>query len=237
MHNGKVCVLDTGYMGRGVIVVTERRYGCSRFFIHPETGLLCAIPQKSRKTLRAKQRAARSENFRWLDCHFALKQIGAIWFACQFRVVPSEGRFKAYDHSVGQEVGRGGLIRLNGQYLHCFAKRQLSRRELRRYGLRNGHLIGAQSSVGCMCSRFRTALWTSTGRRSWVIGHCRLAVHIRPRVSTRIAQMAERQCYPDRSLPAVQFLARHFRWAEVVGYRMLLVRLQWPAQYAGLAQW
>jgi len=26
-------------------------------------------------------------------------------------------RFKAYDHSVGQEVGRGGLIRLNGQYL------------------------------------------------------------------------------------------------------------------------
>ena len=30
---------------------------------------------------------------------------------------------------------------------------------------------------------------------------------------------------------------QHFRWAEVVGYRMLLVRLQWPAQHAGLAQW
>src|SRR4051794_15838672 len=85
MHNGQVCVLDTSYMGRGVIAVTDQRYGYSRFFIHPETGLLCAIPQKSRKALRAKRRAARSENFRWLDSHFALKQIGAIWFACQFR--------------------------------------------------------------------------------------------------------------------------------------------------------
>ena len=42
----------------------------------------------------------------------------------------------------------------------------------------------------------------SAGRRSWVIGHCRLAVQIRFRVSTRVAQFVERQCYPDRSLSA-----------------------------------
>ena len=40
------------------------------------------------------------------------------------------------------------------------------------------------------------------GRRSWVIGHCKLAVQIRFRVSTRVAQFVEPQCYPDRSLPA-----------------------------------
>ena len=203
MHNGTVCILDTGYLGRGIIALTERRYGFSRFFVHPETGLLRPIPQNSSKALRAQRRAAQAENFRWLDCSFALKQIGGIWFACQFRIVPPEGRFKAYDHSLGQEVGRGGLLRRDRQYLHCIAKRQLSRRELKRYGLRNAHVIGAQSSVGCTCDRFKTALRISAGRRSWVIGHCRLAVHIRPRVSTRVAQWAERQCYPDRSLPAV----------------------------------
>src|SRR5690348_7504262 len=97
MHGGTVCMLDTGYLGRGIIEVTERRYGWSRFFVHPETGLLHAIPQRSWKALRAQRRIARAETFRWLDCNFALKQIGGIWFACHFRVLPPEGRFKAYD--------------------------------------------------------------------------------------------------------------------------------------------
>ncbi len=192
MHKGKVCVLDTGYLGHGIIAVTERRYGCSRFFVHPETGLVCAIPQKSRPALRAERRAARAEKFRWLDYNFALKQIVGIWFACQFRVVPPEGRFKAYDHALGQEVGRGGLLRRDGQYLHCIAKRQLSRRELRRYGLRNAQVIGAQSSVGYGVDRFKTVLRLSAGRRFWVIGHSRLAVQVRLRVSARIAQSVER---------------------------------------------
>ena len=51
-------------------------------------------------------------------------------------------------------------------------------------------------------SSFLIRRFFSAGRRSWVIGHCRLAVQIRFRVSTRIAQFVERQCYPDRSLPA-----------------------------------
>ena len=188
MHEGKVCVLDTGYPAYGVVAVAERRFGCSRFFVHPETGLLYAIPQKSRKELRAKRRAVKSETFRWLDRNFGLKQIGDVWFACQFRVVSPEGRFKAYDHALGHEVGREGLLRRNGECLHCIGKRQLSRRELRRYGLRNVRVLGAQFSVDCSRSRFRTALRISAGRRFWVIGHRRLAVRIRPRVSARVAQ-------------------------------------------------
>src|SRR5947207_8364480 len=66
MHNGTVCVLETGYLGRGVIAVTERRYGCGRFFVHPESGLLYGIPHKSRTALRAERGAARSEALRWL---------------------------------------------------------------------------------------------------------------------------------------------------------------------------
>ncbi len=148
MHNGRACLLD---VRRGVIPVEELRYGWSPFFVHPESGLLCAIPQKSWKTLRAERRAARAATFRWLDCNFALKKIGGFWFACQFRVISPEGPFKAYDHALEQNVGRGGLMRREGVYLHCIAKRQLSRRELRRSGLRNGAIIpstGAQPSAG-----------------------------------------------------------------------------------------
>ena len=205
MHNGKVCVLDIGYACRGIISVTERRYGCSRFFVHPETGLLYAIPQKSRKALRDERRAARAETFRWLDCNFALKQIGGIWFACQFRVVSSEGRFKAYDHAIGQEVGRGGLLWRDGQYLHCISKRQLSRRELKRYALRNVQVIAAQSSVDCILNRFKTALRISAGRRFWVIGHCRLAVQIRLRASARIAQSGRAIVLSKSLLARLQF--------------------------------
>jgi len=171
MHNGTVSVLDTSYRGLGIIAVMDRRYGYSRFFIHPETGLLQGIPPRSRKALRAERRTARAEIFRWLDCNFALKKIEGIWFACQFRIIPPEGRFKAYDHALGQEVGRGGLLRRDGQYLHCVAKRQLARRELRRYAVRNTY-IETQPSTGRICGRLTPALRFSAGRRFWVMGHC-----------------------------------------------------------------
>jgi hypothetical protein len=48
MQDGQVCVLEFGYGGRGVIRVDERRYRVNLFFVHPESNLLCAVPQKSR---------------------------------------------------------------------------------------------------------------------------------------------------------------------------------------------
>lgn len=158
MRGGQICVLDTGHRGRGIIPVTERRYGWALFFVHPESGLLCAIPQKSRKELRAGRRSTQAEHFRWLDDSFALKQISGIWFSCQFRMVSSEGPFRAYDHGLGRYVGRGGLLQRDGQYLHCITKRQLSRRELRRYDLRNDLELKAQSSIGRTRRRLTTAL-------------------------------------------------------------------------------
>jgi len=166
MHHGTVCILDSSYGGRGVITVAEQRYGCSRFFVHPQTGLLHAIPQKSWKAMRARRQLARAATFRWLDGNLALKQIEGIWFACQFRVVPLGSPFKAYDHSIGQEVGRGGLLRRNDQYLHCISKRQLSRRELKRYGVKNSHTLGAHASAGNIIGRLKHALEILMGRRA-----------------------------------------------------------------------
>jgi hypothetical protein len=185
MHHGEVCVLDTSYRGLGIIPLTELSYRRNRFFVHPDSGLLCAIPHKSHKDLRAKRRAVRAETFRWLDCNFALKQINGIWFECQFRVVSSEGPFRAYDHALGQNVGRGGLLRRNGRYLHCIAKHQLSRRQLKRYALRNHVVLEAQSAA----NRFdwlQTALWFSASRRLWVLVNPEVSVQVRSVVLTTV---------------------------------------------------
>lgn len=168
MHQGKVSILDQSYHGRGIIAVTERRYGWNLFFVHPETGVLCAIPQKSWKTDRFARRAAQAENLRWLDNRFALKNVKGIWFACQFRAVLDHGPFTAYDHIAGQVVGRGGLVRRDGVYLHCIVRRQLSRRELRRYGLRNAPAPEVQSSASHLGGWLKTALEILAGRRSWL---------------------------------------------------------------------
>jgi len=136
MHDRTVCVLDT-WRGGGIRPVTAKRFGPCEFYVHPETGLLQEIKPVSRHELRRAQQEKRRRTFRWLDSRFALKQINGIWFTCQFRAIPPDGRFKAYDHALGQFVGRGGLVRREGVYLHCIAKRQLSRRELRRFGLFN----------------------------------------------------------------------------------------------------
>ena len=55
---------------------------------------------------------------------------------------------------------------------------------------------------------------TLAGRRSWVIGHCRLAVHIRPRVSARVAQLQSDSAIQIAPCPlfhsALAFYSLHF---------------------------
>jgi hypothetical protein len=150
MHEGSVCIINTRRGGGIQSVTLSGRFGRSRFYVHPETGVLQVIRPLSRHERRKARQESRNRTGRWLDHRSALKQIKGIWFACEFRVIPPDGPFKIYDHALEQDVGRGGLVRREGVYLHCFAKRQLSRRELRRYGLRNGAIIpstGAQPSA------------------------------------------------------------------------------------------
>ena len=164
MHEGSVCVLDT-WRGGGIRPVTAKQFGRSAFYVHPETGQLQEIKPVSSHDRRKARHEKRHRTFRWLDARFALKQIKGIWFACQFRAVPPDGPFKAYE-----TVGRGGLLRPEGVFLHCIAKRQLSRRELRRYGLRNALIIpstGAQPST-----RHRVAVddcASAFWRSAWIV--------------------------------------------------------------------
>jgi len=171
------------------------------FYVHPKTGILQKIEPISRKRWNAERYRERDKR-RWIDRNLALQQVRGLWFECSYEVVPVDVRFKAYDHALERVVSRSELTRHDKEYLLCKSKRQLSHQQLKRYGLRNGHVPGAQSSVDCSPCRFKTALRISAGRRFWVIGHRRLAVRIRPRASARVAQKIERRCYPNRSLPA-----------------------------------
>lgn len=172
VQGGRVCVLEKGYRGRGIIPITEQRYGWTLFFVHPVSGLLEELKLPSKEERRLRRRKKQEELFRWINPVMAVKQISGIWYACQFRVTDPYGPFKAYDHAAGEIVGRGGLVRRERDYLHCILKRQLSKRELRRYGLQNSVKVstGAQSS-GHHADALTTALLFSAGRRMWVIEH------------------------------------------------------------------
>ena len=194
IHEGKVCVLDTGYRGRGIVPVEERGYGWNLFFVHPQTGLLQATPQISKRAWHAREQKPPT-TLQWLGRNVALQQIRGLWFECRFEVVPVGVQFKAYDHALERVVSCSELTKYDTQYFLCTCKRQLSKRELRRFDLRNTPSplsVGAQPSAGPIRGLLTTALQTLAGRRFWVIGHCRLAVRACLRVSSRIAQLVER---------------------------------------------
>jgi hypothetical protein len=162
MHDGQVSYLDAG---RGVIrPVLSEKFFRRVFYVHPETGILQKIDPVSRKRWNA-ERYRERDKLRWIDRNLALQQVRGLWFECSYEVVPVDVRFKAYDYALERVVSCSELTRNDKQYLLCKSKRQLSRRELRRYGLRNVDKLGAQSSVDCSRSRFRTALRISAGRR------------------------------------------------------------------------
>lgn len=174
MHEGKICVLDTWRTGSPV-PVTESSGRWRRFFVHPETGILHAMPNLPRM-----KPLPRSPELRWLGKGIALKQIHGLWFECHF-IRPDNVRVAVYDYALEHFVRREELSRHHHRYILCVRKRQLSRRELRHHGLRNEirHSERAQSSAGSHCRRLTTALCFSAGRRLWVLVNPAIPVQIR----------------------------------------------------------
>ena len=159
MHDGKVSYLSTG-RGGGIRPVLSEKFVRRVFYVHPQTGLLEKIEPVSRKRWNAERHQPPVAR-RWVSRNAALQQIRGLWFECHFEVVPVGVRFKAYDHALERVVSRGELTRHDRQYCLCTLKRQLSKHDLRHFGLRNAsiaHSIGAQPSTGRTRGRLTTAL-------------------------------------------------------------------------------
>lgn len=173
MRDGRVCIVAMDRSCRRVVMpITELHWGRSRFFVHPETGLLQAIPAISHRVWRARNPRP-AETKHWVSGNVAIKQIRGLWFECHYETIHSSQWFDSYDHVLERIVTRQDVARTELLYQICTCKRQLSKRELRRHGLRNSpahSLMGAQSSTGCPRCRLRTVLQISAGRRLWVIG-------------------------------------------------------------------
>ncbi len=79
-----------------------------------------------------------------------MQKIRGLCFECHLEVVPVGVRFRAYDHALERVVTRNELTRHDKEYCLCTLKRQLSKRELRLFGLRNKPTpisVEAQSSI------------------------------------------------------------------------------------------
>jgi len=167
MHEREAWYFDR--WGRACLVLSEQSRW-RRFYVHPETGMLEAIPRKPRSYWEAQKRQE-PVTVQWISNRLARKQIRGLWFECYFEVVPVDGRFKAYDHALERVVLRSGLAKHDKQYFLCVRKRQLSKRELRDLKLRNTptpHFGKAQSSASRPCGWLKTALQIFAGRRLWL---------------------------------------------------------------------
>ena len=201
MHGGKVCVLELGYRGRGIVPLDGQCQSRNLFFVHPETGRLQVMPYISKRAWRARQ-SKPPVTIHWIGKNDALQQIRGLWFECHFEAVPLGASFKAYDHALERVVSSGELPRYETRYLLCKRKRQLSKRELGRFGLRNlpiSNSIRAQFSGGRACGRLNTALCFSAGRRSWVIRTRQCRCKSGPSLATMV-QLSAHRAFHNRFL-------------------------------------
>jgi hypothetical protein len=103
------------------------------FFVHPESGLLFELPQRKRRV----RHTGRSDE-RWLTRYRLLKKLRGLLFECEWLPFPQQ-------FDVGERALRYDMIRRQwigplhgyGEQMFCIRKRQLSKKELRAYGLSN----------------------------------------------------------------------------------------------------
>jgi hypothetical protein len=232
MHDGKVCVLEFGYHGRGIVPLDGQHYRRNLFFVHPETGLLQVVPRISKRARRARKPKP-PVTIHWIGKNVALQQIRGLWFECHFEAVPVGVKFKAYDHALERVVSRGELPRYDTLYSLCKFKRQLSKRELGHFGLRNSpksNPMGAQCSIGRPWGRLNTALCLSAGRRLWVIETRQRRFNSAPRSNSRWCNAST----PDNS--TIAFLPANFSDGPKTSGYPSLVRLQSAPPNGAVAQ-
>ncbi len=131
MQEGAVWCFHASYNQRE-IPIAELGGRWSVAYVHPETGLLQAMP-----VYRRKQRGtpAPHPTERWLASDLMLRRLNGIWFECRMlEIRDGARRFDLVSHEL---VRTEAQSRLPPIAWVCVAKRQLSHRELRRHGLVN----------------------------------------------------------------------------------------------------
>ncbi|MBI1842770.1 MAG: hypothetical protein HYR88_18170 [Verrucomicrobia bacterium] len=148
MKGGEVwCFVEYGPAQE--VPVNRALYRRSGFFVHPLTRLLQPIPEGPRMRRRDPQGERRRSTQRWLCDSMLLRRLNGCWFECRVlpfprRTVKGDSPWR-FDAAAKKAICRSDADDIYGRRVYCVAKRQLSRRELKREGLSNG--MGGRAAV------------------------------------------------------------------------------------------
>ncbi|PYI89416.1 MAG: hypothetical protein DME26_01315 [Verrucomicrobia bacterium] len=108
------------------------------FYVHPRSGLLWEVlPGPRSPSWREREAQKRAEACRWLNEETALLKLNGCWFECEMRPLPADERMRTYDSASRMLLNRREAERRYAKPVICVGKGQLSREELKRFGLTN----------------------------------------------------------------------------------------------------
>jgi hypothetical protein len=106
------------------------------FYVHPQTGILHEAPQWKKQS-----RSANRERFdsvlKWVKKDLALVKVNGAWFACAMRPLAQAQEIPPFDWVMKLRIADVHGYEIYGRWVYCESKRQLSRRELKKFKLSN----------------------------------------------------------------------------------------------------
>ncbi|MBI2950196.1 MAG: hypothetical protein HYY23_21395 [Verrucomicrobia bacterium] len=137
LREGRVWCFTTGWRV-SEMPVEQAASRWSPFYVHPCSGLLCEIaPTRRQLSWPEREAQQRAETCHWHGEETALLKLNGCWFECEMRPLPADESLKTYDSASRRMLNRREAEHRYGKPVFCLGKRQLSRAELKRFGLRN----------------------------------------------------------------------------------------------------
>ncbi len=142
------CITSYRWSGGREIPVQKLGKRWHPFYVHPETGVLCEIPDKARSlTLQEKVERKFGQVRKQISKHCLLIKLRGHWFECWMWPLNNHWETSPIDVVFKCPLASAHAHEVYGDPVYCQEKRQLSRKELRQLGLTN-----SGASADCLLS-------------------------------------------------------------------------------------
>jgi hypothetical protein len=132
------CYHHVWWSGANEIPMDELSGRRQQFYVHPETGLLCVVPQRKRQRSAYDLNRLRLQMVRrWTSETQLLIQWHGCWFLCEMKPFREIQIIPPFDFLWRMPLCLSHAREAYGRETICVGKRQLSSKDLKRYGLKN----------------------------------------------------------------------------------------------------
>ena len=138
MRGDTVWCYQPSWRGESEVPADNLDRDLHRFYVHPQTGCLCRVPEKPRKETIVRDQFG----LVWIRSDVALRKAHGGWFYCFVEVFQEErqkpgkyGPVLRYDCVQQRKISRHEACRLYWRSIYFPNQRQLSNREMRQLGL------------------------------------------------------------------------------------------------------